>query len=60
MRLLETAVIALMTGCIGAGLVWFGWGFAENVGTLMLARRLERKSADTEIEEPEENPKTEE
>jgi len=49
MRFLEMLAIALMAGCIGAGFVWFGWGIAENVGTLLrTGRQVELPTDDLE------------
>ena len=39
MQLLRILCISLLAGCIGAGLVWFGWGLAENAASVLRARR---------------------
>lgn len=52
MRFLEIIAITLMTGCIGAGLVWFGWGFVENVAALVRGGREESVPIEDELAEP--------
>ena len=39
MQLLRILGISLLAGCIGAGLVWYGWGLAENAASVLRARR---------------------
>ncbi len=39
MQLLRILGISFLAGCIGAGLVWYGWGLAENAASVLRARR---------------------
>ncbi len=39
MRLIGMILISLMVGFVGAGLVWFGWGLAENLSAMFRSRK---------------------
>lgn len=39
MQLLRILGISLLAGCIGAGLVWYAWGLAENAASVLRTRR---------------------
>ncbi len=55
MQLLRILGIALLAGCIGAGLVWYGWGLAENAASMLRTRRAlkEAQTPDKEMDETE-------
>ncbi len=62
MQLLRLLGISLLAGCIGAGLVWYGWGLAENAASVLRTRRAlaaartpdkeEREDLDADDAEP--------
>lgn len=54
MHFFQIIGLTFMAGCIGAGLVWYGWGLAENVGTVVRIRRAARAAAHAESETQEE------
>lgn len=52
MQLLRMIGLAILTGSIGAGAVWFGWGLIENAYSLFRNRTpgLKNESEEEEID----------
>ena len=42
MQIIRVIALALLAGCIGAGAVWYGWGFIENASSLLRNRSAGR------------------
>ena len=59
MQLLRVLGISLLAGCIGAGLMWYGWGLAENAASVLKARRARKAPQTPDVDVETDDTKTE-
>lgn len=46
--LIQPSVIALMTGVVTAGAVWYAWSLCENIAVWLAQRQAEPQAAERE------------
>ena len=59
METLTIVALSLLAGFVAAGFVWFGWGLAENLLTMLAARKPRGAEPEGSKAEEAEEPKGE-